>query len=311
MSKSKLDHIYQSITDNVIETIESGSLTSIGQMWTDLYQSPALNAVTGRAYNGINILQLGSIKLKRCFELPLWAGLKQWKNAECSVKKGSRGTPVIFVKAVDVLDEDTEEVVGQRYFSQYSYVFNIDQVEGWQNNKSVCRFVDQLKAKDDGKLNPFRIKEIDSLIVSSGAKLITSSNGAYFHHGLDHIGMPPLSSFDTKNCKESAIENYYAVLLHELVHWTGHKSRLERKVSANRFSKECAFEELIAELGSAFLCAKYGVTQTPRASHASYISSWLTLLENDNRAILDAAFEAQKACEYLQNYNQQKTNLAA
>ncbi|WP_052692097.1 zincin-like metallopeptidase domain-containing protein [Teredinibacter purpureus] len=143
-----------------------------------------------------------------------------------------------------------------------------------------------------------RIAEIEKFITQSGAVIKEDQNRASFVPSHDEINMPPKTLFFDNG--QSATENYYAVLLHELTHWTGGKSRLDREqVGHSTDEKKYAFEELIAELGSAFLCSHFRIKQHGRDDHATYIKSWLQALKNDKKFIFKAASQAQKAVDFL------------
>jgi len=144
-----------------------------------------------------------------------------------------------------------------------------------------------------------RIATVDAFIANSQAIIEHSSNRACYAPGLDTIYMPPVHSFiDTPG--STATENYYSTLLHETAHWSGHPNRCNRKLDGRFGSNAYAFEELIAELSAAFLCAKLEISHTPRPDHAAYLASWLTVLRDDKKAILTAASEASKVVDFLQ-----------
>lgn len=143
-----------------------------------------------------------------------------------------------------------------------------------------------------------RIAEIEKFVAQSGATINEDQSSASFVPSRDEINMPPKSLFFDNG--QSATENYYAVLLHELTHWTGGKARLAREqVGHGKDQQKYAFEELIAELGSAFLCSHFRIKQHGRDDHATYIKSWLQALKNDKKFIFKAASQAQKAVDFL------------
>jgi len=138
-----------------------------------------------------------------------------------------------------------------------------------------------------------RIERAESFFAATHADIRHGGNMAYYNIGSDFVQMPPFESFRDA-------ENYYAILAHECTHWTRHKSRLDRDLGRKRWGDAgCAMEELVAELGSAFLCADLDLTPEIREDHAAYIANWLEVLKNDKRAIFSAAAHAQKAADYL------------
>jgi len=172
---------------------------------------------------------------------------------------------------------------------QYS-VFNASQVDGYE---------DQDESEIPESDNVERLSLIDEFCQRTGAEVRTEGDEAFYAQLGDYINMPDTSLFfDTEQA--SATENYYSTLLHELTHWTGAPKRLDRKDDPNKKAVEnYAFEELIAELGAAFLCAQQNIVQTQPKGHALYIKSWLRALRNDKTFIFKASAQAAKAVNYL------------
>ncbi len=167
-------------------------------------------------------------------------------------------------------------------------IFNADQVENYE------------PAKEDvqgtfGSVD--RIDQIEQFVTATGADIHGDKTMACYCPATDHIEMPSENLFFEN--EQSTTENYYAVLLHELTHWTGGKQRLDCKQTGQTNKESYAFEELIAELGSAFLCAQFEIKQQGRDDHARYIKSWLQALKNDNTFIFKASAQSQKAIDYL------------
>ena len=258
-SKSRLDHVCQSITNNIIAAIAAG----VGQWktpWSAVLSGAPANVVTGHFYRGINVLSLALASKKLGYSTHFWAGFSQWKAAGCKVRSGERGTQVLYA---------SEAIV-----------------------KAVAARADQ----PGPGLNDHRIEQVEHLVRCTGAEVRTAGK-AYYNVGGDYIGMPPIEAFNRKD-PENGLTDYYSTLLHELTHWTGSSSRCNRQLGL-RGTRDYAFEELVAELGSAFLCASHGVEQTPREDHAQYIAYWVKQLEEDNRAIIKAARLAQESAEFL------------
>ena len=293
-SKSRLDHVCQSITNNIIAAIAAG----VGQWktpWSAVLSGAPANVVTGHFYRGINVLSLALASKKLGYSTHFWAGFSQWKAAGCKVRSGERGTQVLYARPVEVKDEN-DEVVSTWWSIHYSHVFNLDQVEGWQASEAIVKAVAARADQPGPGLNDHRIEQVEHLVRCTGAEVRTAGK-AYYNVGGDYIGMPPIEAFNRKD-PEKGLTDYYSTLLHELTHWTGSSSRCNRQLGL-RGTRDYAFEELVAELGSAFLCASHGVEQTPREDHAQYIAYWVKQLEEDNRAIIKAARLAQESAEFL------------
>ena len=169
-------------------------------------------------------------------------------------------------------------------------VFNANQVEGYDHHESGT--------PNDNDLVT-RLDNADRYCTGTGADIRHGGAGAFYDRGEDYISIPETRAFvDTPQA--SATENYYSVLLHELTHWSGAPGRLNRdKAKTRKEIDKYAFEELIAELGAAFLCSKLGIVQTPRDDHALYIKSWLRALKDDKKHVFRAAAQAAKAVDYL------------
>jgi antirestriction protein ArdC len=165
-------------------------------------------------------------------------------------------------------------------------VFNLEQVDGWQPPRPATP-------------DPKRVLvEVERFVMATFADIRIGGDRAYYRPGTDHIQMPDRDRF-TGTETIDATESYYATLLHELTHWTGHAARLDRDLSG-RFGREgYAMEELVAELGAAFLCSDLGITNRPRPDHAAYIAHWLAVLKKDTRAIFTAASKANEARRFL------------
>jgi antirestriction protein ArdC len=215
------------------------------------------------------------------FHSNVWGSFKQWDSLGANVKKGEKGTAIVFYKPLSSTKVNEQ---GENENSFYAclktyYVFNAEQIEGIEIKPRVN--VDK----------PFLNNElIDQLVANTGATLKHGGNSAYYRPSEDYINMPIKADF-----KDEA--GYYATLLHELTHWSGAKHRLDRTKGKRFADTAYAFEELIAEIGSAFLCEKYSVKGDIR--HEGYIASWLKALKNDNKMIFKASAYAQKSTDYI------------
>lgn len=195
---------------------------------------------------------------------------------------------VVFYKRKELPtdDERHEHAKEARRILRGSFVFNAAQVDGW----SYPVLVEEDRTE--------KLQEVDSFIQSLGAKIHYGSDEAYYNKTFDRIHMPDRRAFFDGGAR-TATEGYYGVLLHEHVHWTGHATRLNRNLSGRFGDLAYAMEELIAELGAAFLCSELGISVHPRQDHAAYVKSWLAVLRQQKTAIFTAASTASAACHYL------------
>jgi antirestriction protein ArdC len=267
--------IAQTITDRIIAELEQGTAPWV-KPWDE--SAEAYNPISGTVYRGVNQLWLGMFGTGRS---NAWLTFKQASDAGLSVKKGSKGVPIVFWKPLSVTRKDSngDEVQATLPLLKHYFVFNADDVDGATFSKQGGTL--------EGSIDSRVQSVIDRLQLANGVQV---ASAAYYQATKDLIGMPALSSF-------RSLADYHATLLHEAVHATGHQSRLDRKL-ANKFGSEAyAFEELIAELGAAMLCMKTGIDG--QLQHASYIESWLKVLKQDKNAIIKAASKAQAAMDYL------------
>jgi len=276
MSNNKID-IYTEVTNRIIEKLESGVIPWVKPWHTE--NTLDKNIKTGNEYNGINRIILGMSG----YQSNVWGSFKQWSDLGAKVKLHEHGTRIVFYKPVVgvKVTSEGEEISYNSVFTT-SYVFNAEQVEGIE--------IKPRDIEDKPFLNNI---EIDNMVSNTGAVIRHSGNSAYYKRDDDYINMPVKSDFYDE-------ANYYATLLHELTHWSGAKHRLDRTKGKRFGDVAYAFEELIAELGSAFLCEKYAVKGDIR--HEGYIASWLQALKNDNKMIFKASAYAQKSTDYLVNF---------
>ncbi len=292
MAYPKTD-IHQDITNNIITLLDQVDLTEYEPPFANL---AALgipeNPVTRNQYQGINILPLWFNQKSKALRSNQWASFKQWQQIGAKVKKGEKGSRIIFYKTLikeDQNDQGETEEARIPMLRQY-VVFNASQVEGYERQKQTS-----LPVTDNVK----HLSTIDQFCENTGADIRCEEDEAYYSHRDDYINMPNSKLFlDTKHA--TATENYYATLLHELTHWTGASKRLNRPGIAGKVEKkDYAFEELIAELGCAFLCAKLNIKQSQPKDHALYIKSWLSALRDDKTFIFKASAQAAKATQHL------------
>ena len=271
----KID-IYQEITDKIIVSLENGQPAWV-KPWACIGQPR--NAITGRGYNGINLLLLGMSD----YTSQAWLTYKQAADVGGQVRKGELGTKVVLYKPFVVKDVNapvagTEKSIPMmRAFT----VFNTQQIDG-------------LPTKYTEAPKPLITDFMGNAAADTLLSLATIQPGkptACFIPSKDVIQLPERTHFKSE-------ADYYATALHELTHWTGHKSRLARTFGARFGDNAYAFEELVAELGAAFSCAHCGING--QLQHAAYIKTWLAVLRKDKKAIFTAAAAARKAVEYVQ-----------
>lgn len=283
--KSQFD-LYQVITDKVIAQLEQGDVGKFELPWHNSVAADMPRSVNGPYYRGVNTLLLWLRTQTSGYQSPVWGTYKSWAGHGAQVRRGEHGTMIVFWKSdvVPVEKRKDEKDDGKRLLLRYYDVFNSDQVDGW--TPPAIAEHDKL---DDNE----RIIAAEAFFKATGAKVVHGGNKAFYAPSRDEIHLPPFCEF-----KDPL--GYYATLGHETVHWTGHDSRLDRKLNNTRFGNAAyAMEELIAEWGSAFLCANLGIANEPRADHAQYLQSWLKVLKQDKKALFTAAGQAQKAVDFL------------
>jgi len=235
-------------------------------------------------YQGINVLILWGAALDKGYASPFWMTYRQAQSIGAQVRRGERATHIVFAKTAKKTETDEfgDESQVLLHVRRVYAVFNADQIDGLPE-KYVPEIPD---------VNPDeRDAACDAWFDSLGIDIRYGGERAYYAPGPDRIQMPPFQTFESAQA-------FFSTLAHESVHSTGHRDRLDRRFGAQG-TPEYAREELVAELGSAFLCADLGIASSPRADHASYVASWLKLLEDEPRAVFDAATQAQQAVEFL------------
>ena len=276
--------LYQHVTDQIIASMEAGA-PAWRKPWTgDNGGAPFPCRANGEHYRGINVLMLWIEASEKAYRSPFWFTYRQAQEAGGQVRKGEKSTTVVKYGTFDREDEASGEDRKVPYLRAYC-VFNADQIEGLPD-RYYCKPVEE--ARDLGtEANPI----LEAFFSATGAEIRTSDDPqAYYKPAEDFIHMPPIATFHSA-------AGYYATLAHEAMHWTGHKSRLDRMA---RFTerKAYAFEELIAEIGNCLACASLGLVPNFDQS-AAYLQSWLRALADDKRLIFKAASEAQKAADFL------------
>lgn len=268
--------VYQQVTDRIIAELERGAAPWI-KPWK-AGSNEDQNIITKKSYNGINRLILGMSG----YAAPYWGSFKQWQAMGANVKQGEKGTQIVFYSpivkdAVNPATGDSEQSI--YHCLKAYYVFNAEQVEG----------IEIVKPEIPSRAyNPQ--PALDDRIIKTGAQISHGGSSAFYRPSTDSITIPVRDSFKDDS-------NYYATVLHELVHWSGAKHRLDRTKGKRFADTAYAFEELVAEMGAAFLCQDYQISG--ELQHANYIASWLKCLKDDNKAIFNASALAQKAANYI------------
>ena len=284
--------IYARITDRIVADLEKGvrpwmqpwRISNVGGRVTRPLRH------NGLPYSGMNVLLLWSETVARGFTNPMWMTFKQALELGGAVRKGETGSTVVFASRFTKTKTDAggEEFDREIPFLKAYSVFNIAQIEGLPDN--------YYEQQAEPARDPIaRVEHADRFFTNTGAVIRHGGSQAYYAPSLDIIQMPHFESF-----RDAA--SYVAVLSHEATHWTAARHRVDRDLSSyGKNHSERAREELIAELGSCFLCADLGIAPEfePRADHASYLASWLKVLADDKRAIFSAAAHAQRAVAFL------------
>jgi antirestriction protein ArdC len=293
LSEAKTD-VFTSITAKIVAAIENGAREFV-MPWHGSFLSPAfpVNASTDKPYRGVNVVALWVDAMVKRYISGYWASYKQWHDLGAQVRKGERGSVIVFYKKLDQPDQDgksgkadDEEGTNPRFVARASYVFNSEQVDGWELPIREAKSVVVINEK------------IAEFIRAIGADVRHGSHMAVYRRQGDYIELPSPDQF-VGSPSSSPTEAYHAVLLHELTHWTGAEHRLNREFGKRFGDRAYAFEELIAELGAAFLCSAFRITNEPRPDHAAYVSSWLDILHRDTKAVFSAASRAQEAVQFL------------
>jgi antirestriction protein ArdC len=271
------------VSARILAELEAGALPWIKPWSATPGANTPCNAVTNRPYSGCNVVLLWMARAAG-YRTPRFLTFKQALELGGHVRKGERGTKVYFVKQLEIRDDTDDQSSARLIPMMREYtVFNVDQCEGLPDSVTAGKpmRVRNLDARDD---------LADQFLRSTGADIREGHGEAYYVPSRDFISMPAFEAF-------KGADHFYSTIFHEVCHWTAHASRLDRDLK-NRFgSRNYAGEELVAELGAAFLCAEFGFDGDLR--HAGYIAHWIELLKADKRAIFTACSQASKAADFL------------
>lgn len=281
--------VYTRVTDKIIASLEAGTRPWM-RPWDSAAGGPPAMPLrgNGQAYRGVNVLLLWAEAAERGYRASTWMTYKQAAELGAQVRKGEKGAMVVYADTVHRTEtndkgEDVERAFG---FMKAYTVFNVEQIDGLGEG-----FYPVAPVEDTGHTVEL-IDHAEAFFAGTGAAFRHGGHSAFYAPGPDVIQLPPVQSFHDA-------ESYAATKAHELIHWTGHQDRMAREFGKRYGDRAYAFEELVAEMGAAFLCADLAITPKVRGDHADYLASWLEVLKEDKRAIFAAASHAQKAMDFL------------
>lgn len=292
--------VYNRVTDRIIADLEQG-VRSWLKPWNAANTEGRITRPlrhNGTPYRGVNILLLWGEAMNKGYASSSWMTYQQAAQLNAQVRKGEHGALVVYADRFTRIEADDqgEDVEREIPFMKGYTVFNVEQIEGLPDHYTV-------KPEPKGEPMPL-LEDAERFFAATSATFRHGGNMAYYAPGPDLIQLPPPEAFRDA-------ESYAATKAHELTHWTKHESRLNREFGRKRFGDHAyAREELVAELGAAFLCADLVITPEPREDHAAYLSHWLQVLREDKRAIFSAAAHAQRAVDYLHSLQVEQAHAA-
>ena len=307
VQKSRLD-IHQAVTDKIIKAIEAGVIE-----WQMPWHRPGTsfsipeNALTGNTYRGINILSLWIDADVKKFEHQVWATYKQFQELGCQVRGGEKASLIVKYgdwtpKSDPTNSSETDEEV-KRMYARPAWVFNIAQVDGFELPNAIPR--PDLTT---------RIAHVDNFIANTKIEIREGGQRAFYRQPTsdgqgDYVQLP-LREYFTGTATSTPTESYEATRLHECLHASGAKHRLDRQFGKRFGDDDYAFEELLVEIATATMCCTLGITNEPRPDHAQYCDHWLRILKGDNRAIFSASAAASRAIDFLNSLQPSKEPVA-
>jgi len=289
--KAQVD-MYKHISDVTLALMEQHD-SNWCQSWENTAMGGTLrNAITGHCYSGLNIFLLSHAIQVNGWTSGEFMGYNQAVAKGYQVKKGEKGTLITYYKQIIKTEWDEtkgEEVEKFERYLRHHHVFNADQVEGYEG-----KTLEETNTKPE----TFNNTLVEQAVKATGASIVHGGNTACYIPSLDRIKMPKKESFINTNY-DTAEEAYYGTLLHELTHWTAHEKRLARDLSGRFGNSAYACEELVAEIGSVFLCSMLGVKSEPSPANAQYLNHWMEVIKKDKKAIVKAFGLAQKASDFV------------
>lgn len=296
MTKPAKADIYSRVTGKIVADLEKG-VRPWAKPWSTEHAGARIVRPlrhNGKPYQGLNILLLWGSAVENGFSSPVWMTFKQARDLGAHVRQAEKGSLVVFADTLHKTETDDktgEEIEKNIPFMKGYTVFNVDQIDG-------LPFHYYAKPEQPHIQQTERNECLECFFRNTGALIRHGGNRAFFSPAADFIQMPPFPAFRDA-------ESYYATLAHEMTHWTGHASRLDRNLD-RQDRQHYAREELVAELGAAFLCANLAITPETREDHAAYIAHWLKALKDDKRFIFSAASHASRAADHLEGYQTQE-----
>jgi antirestriction protein ArdC len=287
--------VYKRVTDKIIADLERG-VPPWQQPWQAGHAAGPVSRplrAEGKPYRGVNTLMLWASAVENGYGSPIWMTYQEAAEQGGQVRRGEKGSLVVYAASFTktVTDDKGEAEEKEIPFLKAYTAFNVQQIDGlpahyYATAPATTNAIERMDAAD-------------RFFSATKATIRHGGYQAFYSPGQDIVQMPPIASFHTQ-------EGYYATLAHEMTHWTRHGSRLNRDFGRQRFGDAgYAMEELVAEIGAAYLSADLGITPVTREDHAAYIGSWLKVLRNDKRAIFTAASHADRAVDHLHSYQLQ------
>jgi antirestriction protein ArdC len=291
MSKEQRFDIHQHITDQIVAAIERGA----GEFRLPWHRAGGnimrpVNVASKKAYRGVNILALWATAEEKGYTSGTWGTYRQWAEIGAQVRKGEKAAFIVFYKELEFASEAEEgdAETNTRLFARATPVFAAEQVDGYQ--------APAIDAPPATSITP--IDQAEAFVAATGAAISHGGSRAFYRPSTDSIQLPPREAF-IGTATSSPAESFYSTLCHELTHWTSAASRCNRQLGKRFGDQAYAMEELVAELGAAFLCADLGICDVPREDHAQYLATWLSVLKADKKAIFTAASKASEAAGFL------------
>ncbi|KNY24475.1 zincin-like metallopeptidase domain-containing protein [Methylobacterium sp. ARG-1] len=269
----------------ILAQLETADYASWSPPWHGADPMPR-NALTHRRYRGINVLALWCAAQTHGYSDARWTTYRQWAALGAQVRRAERGTLVMFYKELPrgAVAGEAEVNDGALFVARAAYVFNTAQVDTAQPSPDA--------ALPSNATPPEPLPAFDAFVTTTSAAICHGGTRACYVPATDMIHLPPRTAFHTST-------GYVGTLVHELIHWTGAPNRLARDLTGRFGARAYAAEELVAELGAAFVLADLGIARTPHPNHAAYCASWALLLRADPRALSTAATQASRAADHL------------